>query len=145
MLKKIRAKISRSRADNDADEAGSTHTKPSNNEVNAGAVAGPRDLWQVAFDSLDPKHKPWSSQDKQTPLEVLQEVIDETEKKYTEYKKKKLTIRRRDGGEIKVREVAQKILASALNVQDVIKAIATFDPTGRGMVQIQVLLCSLRC
>ncbi|KAJ5704087.1 hypothetical protein N7493_011225 [Penicillium malachiteum] len=103
MLKKIRAKISHSRADSDADEAGSTHTTPSNNEGHA---------------------------EEQTPLDVLQEVIDETEKKYTEYKKKQLTIRRRDGGEIKVREVAQKILASALNVQDVIKAIATFDPTG---------------
>ncbi|KAJ5614647.1 hypothetical protein N7528_008301 [Penicillium herquei] len=134
MLKKIRAKISRSRADSGADEAGSAQTTPSNNEGNASTVAGPKDLWQVAFDGLDPKHKPWLSQDKQIPLEVLQEVIDETEKKYTEYKKKQLTIRRRDGGEIKVREVAQKILASALNVQDVIKAIATFDPTGHGMM-----------
>ncbi|KAJ6031839.1 hypothetical protein N7540_002571 [Penicillium herquei] len=103
------------------------------------AVTGPRDLWQAAFDGLDPKHKLWLSQEKDTPLEVIQDVIDETEKKYKEYKKKQLTIRRRDGGEVKIREVAQNILASALNAQEIITAVVAFDPTGHGAEDREIL------
>ncbi|KAJ5725235.1 uncharacterized protein N7483_006592 [Penicillium malachiteum] len=141
------ASLSRSRADGDADKAasGSAHTIPSKNEEDPSnhAVAGPKDLWQVAFDGLDSKQKLWLSQDRQTPLGAIQEVINETEKKYTEYKKKQLTICRRDGGEIQVRKFAQNILESALNVQEIVKAIATFDPTGHGMVLM--LLYSAKC
>ena len=53
------------------------------------------------------------SKEEQSPTKVIQEVISETEIKYTEYKKKELIIRKHDGGEIKVREIAQNILESA--------------------------------
>ncbi|BCR94675.1 uncharacterized protein AKAW2_11721S [Aspergillus luchuensis] len=147
MLTKLRAKLCCSQADGDADEAepaiphakhsndggNTTPAKRSNSEAASippdHAATSPKDLWQVAFDSLDPKQKHWLSKEK-TPTEIIRDVIGETKSKYTEYKKKELTIRRHNGGEIKVREIAQNILASALNAQQIITAVASFDPSG---------------
>lgn len=151
MLTKLRAKLCCSQADGDADEAepaiphakhsndggNTTPAKRSNSEAASippdHAATSPKDLWQVAFDSLDPKQKHWLSKEK-TPTEIIRDVIGETKSKYTEYKKKELTIRRHNGGEIKVREIAQNILASALNAQQIITAVASFDPSGHGRV-----------
>ncbi|OJJ72571.1 hypothetical protein ASPBRDRAFT_54389 [Aspergillus brasiliensis CBS 101740] len=148
MLTKLRAKFCCSQVDGDADKAepaiprgkrsiqegNTTPTKRINPEAASippgHAVASPKDLWQVAFDSLDPRQKHWLSKEEQSPIKVIQEVISETENKYTEYKRKELSIRRRDGGEIKVREIAQNILASALSAQQTINAIVSFDPSG---------------
>ncbi|GAQ39412.1 hypothetical protein ANI_1_1768064 [Aspergillus niger] len=147
MLTKLRAKLCCSQADGDSEEAKPAipHAKRSNDGGNTTpakrsgsgaasippdhAAASPKDLWQVAFDSLDPKHKHWLPEEK-TPIKIIREVIGETKSKYTEYKKKELTIRRHNGGEIKVREIAQNILASALNAQQIITAVASFDPSG---------------
>ncbi|RAK94299.1 hypothetical protein BO79DRAFT_234082 [Aspergillus costaricaensis CBS 115574] len=148
MLTKLRAKLCCSQADGDADEAepaiphakhsndggNTTPAKRSNSEAASTppdhAAASPKDLWQVAFDNLDPKQKHWLSKEEKTPTEIIRDVIGETKSKYTEYKKKELTIRRHNGGEIKVREIAQNILASALNAQQIITAVASFDPSG---------------
>ncbi|GKZ25885.1 hypothetical protein AbraCBS73388_001696, partial [Aspergillus brasiliensis] len=93
-------------------------------------AASLKDLWQVAFDRLGPEQKHWLSEEKQSPTKIIQEVISQTGSKYAEYKKKELTIRKSDGGEIKVREFAQNILASALSAQQTINAIVSFDPSG---------------
>ncbi|GKZ76927.1 hypothetical protein AnigIFM56816_009036 [Aspergillus niger] len=148
MLTKLRAKLCCAQADGDADKAepaipharrsinegGASLTKSISPEVatisSGHAAASPKDLWQVAFDNLDPKQKQWLSKEEQSPTKVIQEVISETEIKYTEYKKKELIIRKHDGGEIKVREIAQNILAAALNAQQIITAIVSFDPSG---------------
>ncbi|GKZ52445.1 hypothetical protein AnigIFM49718_000327 [Aspergillus niger] len=148
MLTKLCAKLCCAQADGDADKAepaipharrsinegGASLTKSISPEVattsSGHAAASPKDLWQVAFDNLDPKQKQWLSKDEQSPTKVIQEVISETKTKYTEYKKKELIIRKHDGGEIKVREIAQNILAAALNVQQIITAIVSFDPSG---------------
>ncbi|XRM38322.1 hypothetical protein ABZX51_001753 [Aspergillus tubingensis] len=147
MLTKLRAKLCCSQADGDSEEAKPAipHAKRSNDGGNTTpakrsgsgaasippdhAAASPKDLWQVAFESLDPKHKHWLPEEK-TPIKIIREVISETKSKYTEYKKKELTIRRHNGGEIKVCEIAQNILASALNAQQIITAVASFDPSG---------------
>ncbi|RDH39451.1 hypothetical protein BDQ94DRAFT_165163 [Aspergillus welwitschiae] len=148
MLTKLRAKLCCAQADGDADKAepaipharrsinegGASLTKSISPEVatisSGHAAASPKDLWQVAFDNLDPKQKQWLSKEEQSATKVIQNVISETEIKYTEYKKKELIIRKHDGGEIKVREIAQNILASALNAQQIITAIVGFDPSG---------------
>ncbi|PWY80209.1 hypothetical protein BO83DRAFT_435227 [Aspergillus eucalypticola CBS 122712] len=148
MLTKLRAKLCCSQADGDTDDAepaiphakrsndGGNTTSAKRNSSEAASIppdhtaASPKDLWQVAFDSLDPKHKHWLSKEEKSPIEIIRDVIGETKSKYTEYKKKELTIRRHNGGEIKVREIAQNILASALNAQQVITAVASFDPSG---------------
>jgi hypothetical protein len=54
------------------------------------------------------------------------------EGKYTEYRKKGLSIRKQDGNEVKVCDMAQNILTAALNVKEVITTIVSFDPTGHG-------------
>ncbi|EHA23999.1 hypothetical protein ASPNIDRAFT_53269 [Aspergillus niger ATCC 1015] len=148
MLTKLCAKLCCAQADGDADKAepaipharrsinegGASLTKSISPEVattsSGHAAASPKDLWQVAFDNLDPKQKQWLSKEEHSPTKVIQEVISETETKYTEYKKKELIIRKHNGGEIKVREIAQNILAAALNVQQIITAIVSFDPSG---------------
>ncbi|KAL3252711.1 hypothetical protein ABHI18_009940 [Aspergillus niger] len=148
MLTKLCAKLCCAQADGDADKAepaipharrsinegGASLTKSISPEVaiisSGHAAASPKDLWQVAFDNLDPKQKQWLSKEEQSATKVIQNVISETEIKYTEYKKKELIIRKHDGGEIKVREIAQNILASALNAQQIITAIVGFDPSG---------------
>lgn len=154
MLTKLCAKLCCAQADGDADKAepaipharrsinegGASLTKSISPEVattsSGHAAASPKDLWQVAFDNLDPKQKQWLSKEEQSPTKVIQEVISETETKYTEYKKKELIIRKHNGGEIKVREIAQNILAAALNVQQIITAIVSFDPSGHGRFPI---------
>ncbi|PYH69937.1 uncharacterized protein BO88DRAFT_481361 [Aspergillus vadensis CBS 113365] len=132
MLTKLRAKLCCSQADGDADEAKPAipHAKRSNDGGNTTPAK------RSTFDSLDPEHKHWLPEEEKNPIEIIREVLGETKNKYTEYKKKELTIRRHNGGEIKVREIAQNILASALNAQQIITAIASFDPSGHGrMVQ----------
>lgn len=69
-----------------------------------------RDLWEAAFSQLD-----------------------KTEKAYEEYKKGGLKIKRGEAREdIKVRDVAYKVLSAALSFKDIVSAAASFDPTGHG-------------
>ncbi|KAH8429520.1 uncharacterized protein LDX57_007182 [Aspergillus melleus] len=149
MLAKLRAKLCCSSADGNADEAEPAifHANPSINEErlepksntpfdvfntpSTHGVAEPKDLWKVAFDGLDPTRKFWFSNE-QPPAEEIQKVISETEKRYEEYQTGGLLIRRPDGKEIKVREITQKILASALTAQEVVKTIVSFDQSGYG-------------
>ncbi|PWY72447.1 hypothetical protein BO94DRAFT_589600 [Aspergillus sclerotioniger CBS 115572] len=77
-------------------------------------VEEPKDLWQVAFDSLDPERKRWLSKEDKSPVEVIERVIGETKNKYEEYRKKSLVIRRPDGSDI----------------NKVVESIVSFDPSG---------------
>jgi hypothetical protein len=77
--------------------------------------------------------KRWLPTEKsRSSLEVTKEVITEKEGKYTENRKKGLSIRKQDGNEVKVCDMAQNILTAALNVKEVITTTVSFDPTGHG-------------
>ncbi|OJJ95577.1 hypothetical protein ASPACDRAFT_47466 [Aspergillus aculeatus ATCC 16872] len=158
MLVKLRAKPCCSQADGDADEvkpaaylaisaASAIDPEPtskiSSNEAIAPSVSGatvqqPRGLSQVAFDSLDPERKRWLSTE-QSPDRMIEKVISDTKEKYPEFRNKSLSIRRRDGREIKVRDIAQQILPSALNAQEIVKSVVAFDPTGHAINRIDYL------
>ncbi|KAE8152368.1 hypothetical protein BDV25DRAFT_137941 [Aspergillus avenaceus] len=89
-----------------------------------------RDLWEVAFNTLDPESKRCLLTDKISSVDAMERVIHETKGKYADYQNKRLTIRRRDGNEIKFRDVAQNILVAALQVQEVVKTVVGFDRSG---------------
>ncbi|RAK96066.1 uncharacterized protein BO80DRAFT_468932 [Aspergillus ibericus CBS 121593] len=90
-----------------------------------------KDLWKEAFNKLDPESRRWlSTGDPLSTTDAIDQVIKETKEKYTEYKNKELAIRKRDGGQMKVREIAGNMLTWALRAQDAVKAVVAFDPSG---------------
>ncbi|PYI11903.1 hypothetical protein BO78DRAFT_413007 [Aspergillus sclerotiicarbonarius CBS 121057] len=142
MLRKLCAKICCAQADSD-EEAHHAHLRPidsaGRDEVELGTQTsstasrntGLKDLWEEAFNKLDPESRRWLSTDNpSSTTDAIHQVIKETKDKYSKYKNRGLTIRKRDGGEIKVREIAENILTWALQAQDVVKAVVAFDPSG---------------
>ncbi|RAH48293.1 uncharacterized protein BO95DRAFT_480367 [Aspergillus brunneoviolaceus CBS 621.78] len=90
-----------------------------------------RNLWEVAGERLDKKHREILEQESASPItNAIEGVIKTTEEKYREYKEGGLKIRKRDGGQIDVRETAQNIILYALQAQELVKALVSFDPTG---------------
>ncbi|KAJ5618698.1 hypothetical protein N7528_006809 [Penicillium herquei] len=88
-------------------------------------------LWSVAESRLDPDTKKWLHFEKSEPIaDVLLKINSAVEEKYTDYRKKDLEIRKRGGGAINFRESAKKIIIFTLQAQDLISAVAEFDPTG---------------
>lgn len=92
-----------------------------------------RNLWEVAGERLDKKHREILAQESASPItNAIEGVIKTTEEKYREYKEGGLKIRKREGGQIDVRETAKNIILYALQAQELVKALVSFDPTGHG-------------
>lgn len=82
----------------------------------------PQDLWQTAYDQLDEEKQRILSAVKATanPTEQLDEVINLTTKQYAEFQQNG------NGG---FRTSSRKIIDAALSFNNIIKAVAAFDPT----------------
>jgi seryl-tRNA synthetase len=74
---------------------------------------------------------------------IIKRVIEQTEEKYAEYKKEGLKIRRSKGkSDINVRDIAYKILTSALSFKSIIDTAVSFDPTGHGNCTLTPCYCT---
>ncbi|KAK6823452.1 hypothetical protein RU639_005823 [Aspergillus parasiticus] len=88
------------------------------------------DLWQRAFDELNGELKGRLRQDEaMSPENAIKEVIDRTKESFEAYQNGGLKFKKYDGKEVNVRDVAKKILNSAIHCSDIIKGIAAFDPS----------------
>ncbi|QMW44579.1 hypothetical protein G4B11_007999 [Aspergillus flavus] len=88
------------------------------------------DLWQRAFDELNEDLKGQLREDEaMSPENAIKEVIDRTKESFKAYQNGGLKFKKYDGKEVNVRDVAQKILNSAIHCSDIIKGIAAFDPS----------------
>lgn len=92
---------------------------------NPDPVAKP-DLWQRAFDALDPQKqkliKSISIAKSDRPIDRLNTLNDVVETVKTQYEI--------DQAKSRIRAPAQKIITSVLGFQDLIQAAVGFDPTG---------------
>ncbi|KAL2833717.1 hypothetical protein BDW59DRAFT_179437 [Aspergillus cavernicola] len=89
-----------------------------------------RDLWKEAFESLGNDRTRYLPAEGESSAAAVDQVIEETSKKYEEWKNGGLKIRRRDGEDFNVRDSAQKILNSAMQFKEIITTVVSFDPTG---------------
>lgn len=117
-------------------------SQPSKRTIQSKDTSLPQDLWQSAFDQLDPKEKEILSQTRvsaslanigkgklsQTTV-IIEEVIKTTEKRYKEYQQGGMKIKRSTGEDVDLRKLSQKIIDAALSFKDIISATANFDPT----------------
>ncbi|RAK76573.1 uncharacterized protein BO72DRAFT_459535 [Aspergillus fijiensis CBS 313.89] len=107
------------------------------------------DLWKRAEEQLDEESRKRLrlSQDGNSPSidGVLAEIIKEISAKYEDYQNGKLSIRNRDASnrKVDVRGSAKKVLVCALQAQDLIKAVAGFDPTGYASIAWSVVAFGL--
>ncbi|GLA95787.1 hypothetical protein AtubIFM61612_008635 [Aspergillus tubingensis] len=88
-------------------------------------------LWEVAGGKLDENDR--KALGLERPLlitDAIEGVIKSTEEKYREYQEGGLKIRKRDGGHINVRDSAKNIILHALQAQDLVTKLVSFDPTG---------------
>ncbi|OJI81520.1 hypothetical protein ASPTUDRAFT_58772 [Aspergillus tubingensis CBS 134.48] len=88
-------------------------------------------LWEVAGERLDENDR--KALGLERPLlitDAIKDVIKSTEEKYREYQEGGLKIRKRDGGHINVRDSAKNIILHALQAQDLVTKLVSFDPTG---------------
>ncbi|KAL4795224.1 hypothetical protein BDV19DRAFT_389361 [Aspergillus venezuelensis] len=101
--------------------------------INGSSTPVKKDLWQMAFDELDENLKeilsPSASKAK-LPESVIQEVINRTEETFKAYQNAALKFKKYNGKEINVRDVAGKILKSAIHCSEIVKGVASFDPSG---------------
>lgn len=91
-----------------------------------------RNLWQEAFAKLDDPQRDLLSniEEIQGPT-VVQNVADETKKRYREsHKGGGKTSQKKDKNDINLRAAAEKILSSVLRSKKLIDAGVAFDPTG---------------
>ncbi|KAI9833766.1 MAG: hypothetical protein M1819_003499 [Sarea resinae] len=115
-----------------------TNADPVGSGVEAPKDDAPRDLWEVAFEKLDDNSKGIlqkqqinTSGQPSSATDIVTQVVEQTKKKYDEYRKGSFKISRRHGkGEINVRDTAKSILSSALDFKGIIDAALKFDPTG---------------
>lgn len=91
-----------------------------------------RNLWEEAYNRLDPKTQKLIPPRELELESAIDEVIDTTTKKYGEWKKGGLKIRRKSGNDINLRAVSESILGAAQKGKDVISTFVSFDPTGHG-------------
>ncbi|KAI2824605.1 hypothetical protein CBS115989_562 [Aspergillus niger] len=88
-------------------------------------------LWEVAGEKLNENDRKALGLERPLPItDALESVLKSTEEKYREYKKGGLKIRKRDGGHINVRDSAKSIILHALQAQDLVTRLVSFDPTG---------------
>ena len=100
------------------------------------------DLWKEAFDGLNEEQKKLVTQGQSqagSTTDAINGVIDHTKEKYTEWQKSGLKVKRKNGEDIDVRAVTEKVLNAALQAQSLIANIAAFDPTGKGKLFHQSL------
>lgn len=100
-----------------------------------------QDLWQSAYDQLDPKEqcvlsktpvpaRPGSDEEKNSQTKaIIGEVIQTTTEQYEKYQEGGLKIRRSTGDDIDLRKLSHKIVNSALSFKEVINTVVGFDPT----------------
>ncbi|KNG82575.1 hypothetical protein ANOM_009752 [Aspergillus nomiae NRRL 13137] len=92
--------------------------------------SGNADLWQRAFDQLNEDLKRQLREDEaKSPENAIKEVIDSTKESFKAYQNGGLKFKKYNGEEVNVREVAKRILDSAIHCSEIIKGIAAFDPT----------------
>ncbi|KAE8394364.1 quinon protein alcohol dehydrogenase-like superfamily [Aspergillus alliaceus] len=106
-----------------------------------GLLQNQQDLWQAAYVHLDPddqhrlSHLHESNVSRSVSREsqmvdIVNAVIKTTEKRYDEYQRKGLKIKRSKGADISIRDSALKIVSATLSFQDIIGAVIACDPTG---------------
>lgn len=107
-------------------------------------------LWEVAGEKLNENDR--KALGLERPLlitDAIEGVIKSTEEKYREYQEGGLKIRKRDGGHINVRDSAKNIILHALQAQDLVTKLVSFDPTGHGKLLhidlYRVSKCMYRC
>ncbi|KAB8222285.1 WD40-repeat-containing domain protein [Aspergillus novoparasiticus] len=97
-----------------------------------------QDLWQAAFARLNPddqrKLMLLDTLDENSPdpqmTDLVHTVIETTKKRYDEYQRKGLKIKRPNGEDVNVRDSALNIVSATLSFQDIIGAAVCCDPTG---------------
>ncbi|KAE8135482.1 WD40-repeat-containing domain protein [Aspergillus pseudotamarii] len=135
----------------DTDKSNATVASPETNlsSVSAGANSAiedrqnepqpsSQDLWQTAFAKLNPDDQRklvlLDTRDENSPdpqmADLVHTVIETTKKRYDEYQRKGLKIKRPKGEDINVRDSALKIVSATLSFQDIIGAAVGCDPTG---------------
>ncbi|PYH49811.1 uncharacterized protein BP01DRAFT_6876 [Aspergillus saccharolyticus JOP 1030-1] len=93
-------------------------------------------LWQRAEEQLNAESRKLLLIDTRNATgsieDVLRKIVDEITIKYEEYQKGGLTIRKRGATaeRVDIRGSAKKVLVCVLQAQELIKAVAAFDPTG---------------
>ncbi|KAL4947207.1 hypothetical protein BDW69DRAFT_190404 [Aspergillus filifer] len=92
----------------------------------------PRELWKEAFEILDKDRKRYlpGEGEGSSATAAVDRVIEETAKKYKEWKNGGLRIRKKNGEDFNVRDASQKILNSAMQFKDIVTTVVSFDPTG---------------
>ncbi|KAI9926525.1 hypothetical protein MW887_004293 [Aspergillus wentii] len=109
------------------------------------AEAKPKEdnLWKIAGARLDEKSQEYLDIGGNSDLNAtIQALVDETRAACEEYEKGGFQIQIH-GKNINVRDSVQSILISALQVQDIIKAGAAFDPTGHASTAWSVISIGL--
>ncbi|OGM50248.1 hypothetical protein ABOM_001042 [Aspergillus bombycis] len=108
-----------------------SETTPADDEaIDRSDKPGNADLWQRAFDELNAALKRQLHEDEaKSPENTIKEVIDKTRENFEEYQNGGLKFKKHNGEEVNVRDVAKKILNSAIHYSEIIKGIAAFDPT----------------
>ncbi|KAJ5352445.1 hypothetical protein N7452_001419 [Penicillium brevicompactum] len=89
-----------------------------------------RDLWKEAYESLDSDRKKYVSANGVSPIDAINNVIDQTTAKYEQWQNGGLRITRTDGDDFNLRDTAETILNAAMKAKDVISEVVSFDPTG---------------
>lgn len=120
--------------------APNTATTPSNMKPDAPPPAPvdkkpakPRDLWKEAHDSLGKEKTQYLKIDEnKSTSATIDDVIETTKKKYEDWQKGALKIRRPKGKEIDVRKWSEKILNGAMQSKDLITSLVSYDATGYG-------------
>ncbi|KAL4968453.1 uncharacterized protein BDV14DRAFT_196758 [Aspergillus stella-maris] len=101
--------------------------------INGSLTPDKKDLWQRAFDELDDDSKTFLNLHRgepKSPEPAIQEVIARTKEAFQEYQNAALKFKKYQGEEINVRDVAGKILNSAIHCSEIIKGVAALDPSG---------------
>ncbi|KAE8373008.1 hypothetical protein BDV26DRAFT_297356 [Aspergillus bertholletiae] len=92
---------------------------------------GKRDLWDIAESKVDEDCKKWLKVEPAQPIqEVLEKIMNQTKEQYKQSKSDKIEASKRNDGKTGVSKASKNILIFTLQAQELIKAAASFDPTG---------------
>ncbi|OJZ87121.1 hypothetical protein ASPFODRAFT_44747 [Aspergillus luchuensis CBS 106.47] len=101
-------------------------------------------LWEVAGGKLDEKDRLALGLESSLPItNAIENVIQITEEKYREYKEGGLKIRKRNGGHINVRDAAKNIILHALQAQDFVSKLVSYDVTSHASIAWSVVSLGL--